>query len=111
PSSGTNASTLDLEFQWMTGPFSLLAEYYDRTTDPAGGVADQDDDGYTLQAGCFLVPKVWEAVARFSQVDQTNAPILGAAAVKQNETTFGIDRYIDGHNGKWMFDYVMLDNE
>jgi hypothetical protein len=27
------------------------------------------------------------------------------------ETTIGIDRYIDGHNGKWVLDWVDTNNE
>ncbi|HZM00761.1 MAG TPA: porin, partial [Planctomycetota bacterium] len=53
--AGADADTLDLEFQWMIGPFSVLAEYYDRSTSLAGA-PDVDDHGYTLQAGWFLVP-------------------------------------------------------
>ena len=110
PSDGTDSDTIGAEFQWMTGPFSLLAEYFDRTTDP-DGVSDQDDDGYTLQAGCFLVPREWEVAARFSEVDQTDDSLLGAAAARTEEKGIAVNRYIDGHNGKWMLDYIMLDND
>jgi len=110
PSGGTDAETIGAEFQWMIGPFSLLAEYFDRTTDPSG-VSDQNDDGYNLQAGCFIVPKEWEVAARLAEVDQTDDSLLGAAAAKIQETGIAINRYIDGHNGKWMLDYIMLDNE
>ena len=110
PSGGTDADTLGFEAQWMTGPVSVLAEYYDRTTDPDGG-SNNDDHGYTLQAGWFFAPKDWEVAARLSEVDQTDDSLLGAAAAKTKEKALGINRYIDGHNGKWMLDYVMLDNE
>ena len=110
PSGGTDADTLGFEAQWMTGPVSVLAEYYDRTTNPDGG-PNNDDHGYTLQAGWFFAPKDWEVAARLSEVDQTDDSLLGAAAAKTKEKTIGINRYIDGQNGKWMLDYVMLDNE
>jgi len=110
PSGGTDTDTLGGELQWMTGPFSLLAEYYDRTTNP-NGAPNQDDSGYTVQAGYFVDPRVWELVARFSVVDLTDDSLLGAAASKQEEKAIGVNRYIDGQNGKWMLDYVKLDNE
>ena len=110
PSGGTDADTLGFEAQFMTGPFSVLAEYYDRTTDPDGG-PNNDDHGYTLQTGWFFAPKAWEVAARLSEVDQTDDSLLGAAAAKTKEKALGINRYIDAHNGKWMLDYVMLDNE
>jgi phosphate-selective porin len=110
--NGTDANTLDLELQWMTGPFSLLAELYDRDTTVPGS-ANGDDNGYTVQAGWFLVPRVWELVARLSMVDQTDIPAgwISGTPSRQQEKTIGIDRYIDGHNGKWMFDFVDTDNE
>lgn len=110
PSEGTDAETIGAEFQWMIGPFSLLAEYFDRTTDP-DGAPDQDDDGYTLQAGCFLIPKEWEVAARFSEVDQTDDTLLGAGAARTQEKGIALNRYIDGHNGKWMLDYILLEND
>ena len=110
PSEGTDAETIGAEFQWMIGPFSLLAEYFDRTTDP-DGAPDQDDDGYTLQAGCFVVPKEWEVAARFSEVDQTDDTLLGAGAARTQEKGIALNRYIDGHNGKWMLDYILLEND
>jgi hypothetical protein len=104
--AGDDAGTLNAELQWMVGPFSLLAEWYDRSTDLNDG-GNLDDDGYTLQAGCFLVPSVWELVARLSEVDQEDAGLA-----KTVETTLGIDRYIDGNSGnKWMLDFVDLDND
>ena len=104
--AGEDAGTLGAELQWMIGPFSLLGEWYDRSTDIETG-DDLDDDGYTLQAGCFLVPQVWELVARFSEVDQEDAGLA-----KTVEKTIGIDRYIDGSSGnKWMLDFVDLDND
>ena len=110
--NGTDANTLDLELQWMTGPFSLLAELYERDTTVPGS-ADGDDNGYTVQAGYFVVPRVWEVVARVSMVDQTDIPAawISGPPSRQKELTFGIDRYIDGHNGKWALDFVDTHND
>ena len=110
PSDGTDSETVGVEAQWMIGPFSLLAEYFDRTTDP-DAAPDQDDDGYNVQAGLFVVPKEWEVAARYSEVDQTDDTLLGAGAAKLQEKGLAVNRYIDGHNGKWMLDYILLDNE
>jgi hypothetical protein len=102
-SSGKNALALDtdtetagLDVQVLTGPFSGLAELFDRSAAPAGG-PDVDDSGSTLQVGYFIVPKVWEIVARSSSVDYDTAEDV-------DEFTLGVNRYIDGHDAKWMFD-------
>ena len=104
--AGDHAETLGAELQWMTGPFSLLAEWYDRQTD-SDAIGNPDDDGYTLQVGWFLVPSVWEVVGRLSEVDQSDAGLSRTV-----EQTIGIDRYVGGNTGnKWMLDFTDLDNE
>jgi hypothetical protein len=102
-SSGKNSLALDtdtdtagLDVQVLTGPFSVLAELFDRSADP-DGAPDVDDRGSTLQVGYFVVPKVWEIVARTSSVDYDTAADV-------DEFTLGVNRYVDGHDAKWMFD-------
>jgi phosphate-selective porin OprO/OprP len=102
-----DADTMGLEFQMMSGPFSLLAEYFDRSADRSDPGSDIDDDGYNLQAGLFIVPSVWELVARYSEVDYDGA----AGTPDEEELTFGVNRYVAGHNGKWMFDVVDIDRD
>jgi hypothetical protein len=98
---GTDTDTTGVDVQVLTGPFSILAEIFDRSSDPSGG-GDVDDSGNTLQLGYFVVPSVWEIVARASDVDfDVDADI--------SERTLGVNRYVDGHNAKWMFDINQRD--
>lgn len=99
---GTDTTTTNLEFQLFSGPWSFLAEVFDRSADPSAG-ADVDDRGNTAQLGYFLVPGEWELVARSSEVDFDTAADI-------DELVFGINRYLDGHNAKWMFDVVQTDS-
>jgi phosphate-selective porin OprO/OprP len=100
-----DADTLGLEFQLMSGPLSLLAEWFSRTAELSAPGTDVDDDGFTVQAGMFLEPNVWELVARYSEVDfDADSPFNDL-----EEVTIGINRYVAGHAGKWMLDLVELD--
>jgi hypothetical protein len=101
--AGSDTATLGLEFQVFSGPVSFLAENYSRQGDVSGG-PNVDDDGYTLQAGWFFLPNVWEVVARLSAIDFD-------AADDQQEAVLGLNYYVDRHNGKWMVDFSKLDNQ
>ncbi|MHC5209357.1 MAG: porin [Planctomycetota bacterium] len=100
---GTDTETTGIDLQVLNGPFSILAEMFDRSSDPAGGT-DVDDDGHTLQVGYFVVPNEWEIVARTSEVDyDVDADV--------EETTLGVNRYLLGHAAKWMFDINKRDKD
>ncbi|MGQ0554159.1 MAG: porin [Planctomycetota bacterium] len=115
-----DSETLGLDFQLMSGRWSVLAEWFDRQEDRVGA-AGQRDDGNTLQVGYFLEPHVWEVVARVSRLDGDAVnPAPGAAGLPPfsagvlantdtREMALGVNRYIDGHNSKWMFDVVRTD--
>ncbi|MGQ0554210.1 MAG: porin [Planctomycetota bacterium] len=108
-SSVRDSTSLGLDLQLMSGPWSVLAEWFDRDEERVG-LPGQRDDGQTLQIGYFLEPRVWELVARVSRVDASstaNAPTAGVLAnTDAKELTLGVNRYFDGHNSKWMFDVV-----
>jgi phosphate-selective porin OprO/OprP len=101
--AGTDTDTAGIDFQLLTGPFSVLAEIFDRNSDPVAG-EDVNDDGRTLQVGYFVVPSVWEIVARSSEVDFDDDADI-------DECTIGVNRYLDGHNAKWMFDLNKRDED
>ncbi|MGQ0554267.1 MAG: porin [Planctomycetota bacterium] len=107
--SVTDSESLGLDVQAMSGPWSILAEWFDRKEDRLG-LPGQRDDGQTLQVGYFLDPHVWEIVARVSRLDASataNAPTAGVLNnTDSKELTLGLNRYVDGHNAKWMFDVV-----
>jgi phosphate-selective porin len=99
---GAATDTLGLEAQLFSGPWSFLADLYDRTAD-LNGASDVDDDGTTFQLGYFVVPNEWELVARTSEIDFDTAD-------DRKEHTLGVNYYVDKHNGKWQFDFSRLDN-
>jgi phosphate-selective porin OprO/OprP len=94
--NGTDTDTAGVDFQVLSGPFSVLAEYFDGSSRTSGS-PDVDSTGSTVQVGYFVVPSVWEVVARTSTVDNDTSPDI-------DELTVGVNRYIDGHNAKWMVD-------
>jgi hypothetical protein len=96
PAPGAETATKGAEFQLFTGPVSVLAEYFDRDSDRAFGpsVADSGD---TVQVGCFLGSAVWEAVVRRSRIDFD-------VEDSQREHTYGLNYYVDRHNGKWQLE-------
>lgn len=104
PAPGDDTTTYAVDLQLLSGPFSILAEHYDRTNEPAGGGPDVKDSGFTFQAGMFLVPNVWEIVARISQIDYGAKPDV-------KETSLGVNFYVDKHNGKWQFDISSLESD
>ena len=104
PAPGDETMTYGVDVQVLSGPFSFIAEHFERTNEPAGGGADVDDSGYTVQAGLFVVPNIWEIVARISEVDfDTKADM--------KETSVGVNFYVDKHNGKWQLDFSQLDSD
>jgi phosphate-selective porin OprO and OprP len=100
---GSDTDTLGLEGQLMSGPWSVLADFYDRSSDLPGGT-NEDDEGFTVTTGWFLVPHVWELVARVSAIDFEEDD-------DRNETSVGVNYYVDKHNGKWQLDLSELDND
>ncbi len=100
---GTDTTTTNWEAQLMSGPWSVLTEVYDQTSDPQSG-SDVDNSGSTVQVGWFLVANRWELVARRSTVDL-------AATPDQTQTSIGVNYYVDRLNGKWQLDLNQLDNQ
>jgi hypothetical protein len=102
--ASADTSTLGLDAQLLSGPWSVLFDFYDRTSDPQGGAPDTDDDGHNLQVAYFIVPNVWEVVARTSEVDFDTAD-------DRKEHVVGVNYYVDKHNGKWQLDLSKLDHD
>ncbi len=98
---GADTTTLGLEAGLFTGPFSFLAEQFDRSGH-FDAAPDVDDDGFTLQAGWLFDEAVWELVARRSTVDY-------GAKDDITETALGLNWYRDRHNGKWQLELASLD--
>ncbi len=90
---GADTDSTGLEAQLFSGPWSLLAEYYGRSSNLAGAPST-DDDGSTVQVGWFLVPDAWELVARHSDVNMETSD-------DQTENTIGVNYYVARQAGKW----------
>lgn len=100
----TTDDTLGLEMQAMLGPVSILAEQYQRTKDYELGLADEDDDGMTLQAGVFVVPETVELVLRRSTLDLDLRDDLV-------DTSLGVVYYVDRYNSRLAVDLSDVENE
>ncbi len=101
PGAQTNTSGIDA--QVFSGPWSLLAELYDRNAN-LNNADGMHDSGDTFQVGYFLVPNRWEVVARSSHINYESAD-------DKNEYSAGVNYYVDKNNGKWQLDYSKLDND
>ncbi len=108
-SSGLSTATMDvdseslgLEVQALSGPWSALYENVSRDEHDEVG-ADDDDDGQSLQVGCFLDQR-WELVARRAEVDYDSK-------ADKDERAVGLNYYVDKHNGKWQLEWNVQETE
>jgi Phosphate-selective porin O and P len=99
---GTDTDTVGYDAQMFAGPVSIMAEFIQRTSYVSGG-PNVDDDGRTLQVG-WLVTHKWEVVGRRAEIDFD-------VAEDQQQTTFGLNYYVDRHNGKWMLEWDKVDTD
>jgi hypothetical protein len=108
-SSGLSSATADvdteslgLEFQLLSGPWSVLYEHVTRGEDD--DVAGNDDDaGQALQLGLLFAER-WEVVARAAAVDYDSDP-------NKDERALGVNYYVDRHNGKWQLELNQQDTD
>ncbi len=95
-------SSVGVEAQVVTGPMSVLAEYFRREMD-IEGAGRAHDDGYNAQVGFQVVPQRYEVVLRRSDVDLERADDM-------TETTLAVVRYVDEHKSKLILDVSKLEN-
>ena len=50
----------------------------------------------------MLVPEKYEVAVRYDDFDDTNTPM----AFDRRTLTFGLNRYVRGHDLKWQFNYA-----
>jgi hypothetical protein len=101
---GADTGTLGLEGQLFSGPWSVLADVFERESDIPGGGDNVHDTGHTFQLGWFAVPNRWELVARTAAINFDDAD-------DRNEHVLGVNYYVDKHNGKWQLDFSKLQND
>ena len=97
---GTDTDTIGYDALVFTGPVSILVEYIQRSS-KVNNAPNVDDEGRTLQVG-WLLTHTWEVVGRRAEIDFDDAD-------DQQQTTFGLNYYVDRHNGKWMLEWDKVD--
>ncbi len=88
---------------WLKlGPFDLIGEYLDeKVRSRDGAFADFEANGEYVQASYFILPKQFQAVAKWEHL---NPGQLGNDGIES--ITAGLNYYIRGDNIKVMADYV-----
>lgn len=87
---------------------SLHGEYYQRAINPEKkGISDETGDGYYLQAGYFVVPKIVEIAARYESFD----PNRDKDNDKRNEYGGAINYFINGHRNKIQVDAFKIQDQ
>ncbi len=101
--SRSSDTSMGFEAQLLTGPVSVLSEYFSRRMDIAGA-PNQTDRGYNAQVGVMVVPNKYEVVFRRSEVNFD-------VASDMLESTLALVRYSDKHNSKFTFDVTKVVNK
>ena len=105
--------------------FSLLGEAFLRNLREPAGVSTRSNRtngiGYMVQGGYFLIPKRLEMAARYAWLDRefnkdksTRAILVGEGTTSRTlgsdeEITFGLNYYFNGHKNKIQADVSRLD--
>src|SRR3972149_8211993 len=109
--------TADVNFKYKI--FSIEGEYDARWISPDAnqGVSTDTvfDQGFRIQSGVFLIPKLVEGAARFSYIDfDASAPNIEGVDEPENswQITPGLNFYMS-HSHKWkiQLDYSFIKNE
>jgi len=115
PQSDFTQITGDISFKMPW--FNIEGEYDGRWLSPDTGSQDTAyDQGFRVQAGAFLLPKVFEVAGRFAYIDyDTNTGVVppGVSVSKsQWAITPGLNYYIS-HDHRWKIqaDYSFIRNE
>jgi phosphate-selective porin OprO/OprP len=101
--ASSDDTSYGFEAQLLTGPISVLTEYFTREMD-VSGLSDKHDRGYNAQIGVQVVPDKYEVVFRRSTVNRAmDDDIL--------DQTLAFVRYGDKHNSKFTFDISRIKNK
>jgi len=86
---------------------SVFGEVFERENDRSGTLSDFDDEGYTLQAGYFIIPQKFEVAARISELD----PNTDRDNDARSEDGVAFNYFWNKHNHKIQLDYRQLEDE
>jgi hypothetical protein len=115
---GNNLSLYGVFTDETFGLFNIQAEYLS-ADDPNGGGANINSKpwGYWVQPSYYLIPKVLEAVVRYSYIDSDHRGVAlsdgirsapsGGTMNELNEWYIGGNWYIDGNDVKLQFGYIL----
>lgn len=87
--------------------FSLFGEVFDRENVRTGTISDFDDEGYTLQAGYFVIPNKFEIALRVSEFDPNSA----VGSNERTEDGVAFNYFFNKHSHKLQADYRQLENK
>jgi len=113
-SGDVTSITADANFKYYI--FSIEGEYDGRWIDPdQGGLGTIYDQGFRIQAGIFLVPKLVEVAGRWAYIDFDNVAGLDPEMdprTKIWQVTPGLNFYMS-HDHRWkiQLDYSYIRNE
>ena len=85
----------------------VLADYYSRSQEQAGGLTDVDSDGAIAQVGYFFIPGKLEVALRWSQVDD-NTDVQDE---EETEERVGFVYFFSKHDLKLQADYGRIEDE
>jgi phosphate-selective porin OprO and OprP len=112
--SSLEALAYSADIAFMISRANLEAEYIGMDFSPDGSeFGDAYDQGWRVQGGIFLIPKVLEVAARYAYIDYDNDVFVDDTDVdNQWEITPGINYYFsDSHNWKLQADYSFIRSE
>ena len=87
--------------------FSLFGEIFDASTDRSGTVSDFDHDGWSVQAGYFVIPQKLEVALRLAELD----PNANVADNEREESGVAIGYFFNKHNHKLQADYRQIETQ
>ncbi len=107
PAHQNDQSILAYDAVFKYKGFSVFGEYFDRENDRNKGLADFDDEGYTLQAGFFVIPRKLELALRSSAFDPNSA----RANDERTEDGVALSYYWNKHNNKLQLDVRQIEDK
>lgn len=102
--------TMIADMMFKYNGFSVASEYISRSTGKRNN-GFGTGNGFVIQGG-YLLPSNWEFAGRYTIIDGNNSSPISDVS----EYTFGVSRYIKGHNLKFQTDlsyqdYPVRDNQ
>ena len=87
---------------------SVHGEYFKRVIDPQKqGASNESSEGYYIQGGYFVAPKIIEVAARYEYFD----PNKDSGSDLRQEYGFGVNWFVNNHRNKIQADFFKIKDE